>query len=115
MNSKGLAQLAYEKGMYILTRRKVYQAALEAASSATACSLMLWLKTALNDGADNEPKRRRVSAAPNGCDFATERVPQMQEERLKQRPWPGAELAFTKAEQKITDLEQRSVQRPRVF
>ena len=31
MNSKGLAQLAYEKGMYILTAAQSYQAALEAA------------------------------------------------------------------------------------
>ena len=29
MNSKGLAQLAYEKGMYILTAAQSYQAALE--------------------------------------------------------------------------------------
>ena len=32
MNSKGLAQLAYEKGMYILTAAQSYQAALEAAA-----------------------------------------------------------------------------------
>src|SRR3989440_10012305 len=31
MNSKGLAQLAYEKGMYILTAAQSYQAAKEAA------------------------------------------------------------------------------------
>ena len=30
MNSKGLAQLAYEKGMYILAGAQSYQAALEA-------------------------------------------------------------------------------------
>ena len=30
MNSKGLAQLAYEKGMYILTAAQSYQAANEA-------------------------------------------------------------------------------------
>ena len=30
MNSKGLAQLAYEKGMYILTAAQSYQAAQEA-------------------------------------------------------------------------------------
>ena len=29
MNSKGLAQLAYEKGMYVLTASQSYQAALE--------------------------------------------------------------------------------------
>lgn len=33
MNSKGLAQLAYEKGMYVLTAAQSYQAAQEAAHS----------------------------------------------------------------------------------
>ena len=33
MNSKGLAQLAYEKGMYILTAAQSFQAALEAATT----------------------------------------------------------------------------------
>ncbi len=36
MNSKGLAQLAYEKGMFILTAAQSYQAALETRNSATA-------------------------------------------------------------------------------
>jgi len=30
-------------------------------------------------------------------------------------PWPGAEHRVHEGEQKITDPEQRSVQRPRVF
>ena len=29
MNSRGLAQLAYEKGMFVLTASQAYQAALE--------------------------------------------------------------------------------------
>ena len=33
MNSKGLAQLAYEKGMYILTAAQSYQAAQEASAT----------------------------------------------------------------------------------
>ena len=44
MNSKGLAQLAYEKGMYILTAAQSYQAALEAAQFGHGCSLMRWSK-----------------------------------------------------------------------
>ena len=48
-------------------------------------------------------------------DFATERVPQMQEEKMKQSRGLGLNIAFTEVEQKIIDPEKRSVQRPRVF
>ena len=115
MNSKGLAQLAYEKGMYILTAAQSYQAALEAAQLGhgllTYALVEEGLKTAI---ADNEPKDGLVSAR-EWLDFATERVPQMQEEKMKQGRGVGLEIAFTEGEQKIADPEKRSVQRPRVF
>ena len=115
MNSKGLAQLAYEKGMYILTAAQSYQAALEAAQLGhgllTYALVEEGLKTAI---ADNEPKDGVVSAR-EWLDFATERVPQMQEEKMKQSRGVGLEIAFTEGEQKIADPEKRSVQRPRVF
>jgi uncharacterized caspase-like protein len=114
MNSKGLAQLAYEKGMYILTAAQSYQAALEAAELGhgllTYALVEEGLKTA---AADNEPKDGAVSAR-EWLDFATERVPQMQEEKTKQLRGLGLNIAFTEGEQKIADPE-RSVQRPRVF
>src|SRR5262249_49574951 len=57
MNSQGLAQLAYEKGMYILTAAQSYQAALEAAQLGhgllTYALVQEGLKTA---AADTEPK-----------------------------------------------------------
>ena len=115
MNSKGLAQLAYEKGMYILTAAQSYQAALEAAQLGhgllTYALVEEGLKTAI---ADNQPKDGSVSAR-EWLDFATERVPQMQEEKMKQGRGVGLEIAFTEGEQKIADPEKRSVQRPRVF
>jgi len=115
MNSKGLAQLAYEKGMYILTAAQSYQAALEAAQLGhgllTYALVEEGLKTAI---ADNEPKDGVVSAR-EWLDFATERVPQMQEEKMKQSRGVGLGIAFTEGEQKIADPEKRSVQRPRVF
>src|SRR5437588_1181403 len=114
MNSKGLAQLAYEKGMYILTAAQSYQAALEAAQLGhgllTYALVEEGLKTA---AADNEPKDGVLSAR-EWLDFATERVPQMQEEKMKQSRGLGLNIAFTDGEQK-TDPEKRSVQRPRVF
>ena len=115
MNSKGLAQLAYEKGMYILTAAQSYQAALEAAELGhgllTYALVEEGLKTA---AADNEPKDGVVNAR-EWLDFATERVPQMQEEKTKELRGLGLNIAFTEGEQKIADPEKRSVQRPRVF
>ena len=115
MNSKGLAQLAYEKGMYILTAAQSYQAALEAAQLGhgllTYALVEEGLKTA---AADNEPKDGVVNAR-EWLDYATERVPQMQEEKMKQTRGIGLGIAFTEGEQKIADPEKRSVQRPRVF
>lgn len=115
MNSKGLAQLAYEKGMYILTAAQSYQAALEAAQFGhgllTYALVVEGLKTAV---ADNEPKDGAVSAR-EWLDFATERVPQIQEEKMKQSRGVGLEIAFTEGEQNIADPQKRSVQRPRVF
>jgi WD40 repeat protein/uncharacterized caspase-like protein len=115
MNSKGLAQLAYEKGMYILTAAQSYQAALEAAQLGhgllTYALVEEGLKTA---AADNEPKDGVVNAR-EWLDFATERVPQMQEEKMKQTRGLGLGIAFTEGEQKIADPEKRSLQRPRVF
>jgi WD40 repeat protein/uncharacterized caspase-like protein len=115
MNSKGLAQLAYEKGMYILTAAQSYQAALEAAELGhgllTYALVEEGLKTAV---ADNEPKDGVVNAR-EWLDFATERVPQMQEEKMKQSRGLGLGIAFTEGEQKIADPEKRTVQRPRVF
>ena len=115
MNSKGLAQLAYEKGMYILTAAQSYQAALEAAQLGhgllTYALVEEGLKTAI---ADNEPKDG-VLIAREWLDFATERVPQMQETKMKQGRGVGLEIAFTEGEQNVADPDKRTVQRPRVF
>ncbi|HEX7332844.1 MAG TPA: caspase family protein, partial [Pyrinomonadaceae bacterium] len=108
MNSKGLAQLAYEKGMYILTAAQSFQAALEAAQLGhgylTYALVEEGLKTPV---ADTAPKDG-VVIAREWLNFATERVPQMQEEKMSQGRGLGLEIAFTEG-------ETRTVQRPRVF
>ncbi len=115
MNSKGLAQLAYEKGMYILTAAQSYQAALETAQLGhgllTYALVEEGLKTPI---ADNEPKDG-VLIVREWLDYATERVPQMQEEKMKQGRGLGLDISFTEGEQNIADPQKRSVQRPRVF
>ena len=108
MNSKGLAQLAYEKGMYILTAAQSFQAALEAAQLGhgylTYALVEEGLKTPV---ADTSPKDG-VVIAREWLNFATERVPQMQEEKMSQGRGLGIEIVFVEG-------EKRSVQRPRVF
>jgi uncharacterized caspase-like protein len=115
MNSKGLAQLAYEKGMYILTAAQSYQAALEAAQFGhgllTFALVEEGLKTAV---ADNEPKDGILNAR-EWLDFATERVPEMQETKMKEGRGVGLQIVFTEGEQNIAEPEKRSLQRPRVF
>src|ERR1051325_10858974 len=110
MNSKGLAQLAYEKGMYILTAAQSFQAALEAAQLGhgylTYALVEEGLKTPV---ADTEPKDG-VVIAREWLDFATERVPQMQEEKMANGRGIGLEGDIT-----FVEGEKRSVQRPRVF
>jgi WD40 repeat protein len=113
MNSKGLAQLAYEKGMYILTAAQSYQAAIEAAQYGhgllTYALVEEGLKTTI---ADSEPKDG-VLSAKEWLDFATQRVPQMQQEKMQQGR--GIGIAFTEGEENISDPGKRSLQRPRVF
>ncbi|HET7287848.1 MAG TPA: caspase family protein, partial [Pyrinomonadaceae bacterium] len=108
MNSKGLAQLAYEKGMYILTAAQSFQAALEAAQLGhgylTYALVEEGLKTPVADAAPKDG----VVIAREWLNFATERVPQMQEEKMAQGRGLGLEISFTEG-------EKRTVQRPRVF
>ena len=108
MNSKGLAQLAYEKGMYILTAAQSFQAALEASQLGhgylTYALVEEGLKTPV---ADSAPKDG-VVIAREWLNFATERVPQMQEEKMSQGRGVGLEIVFVEG-------EKQSVQRPRVF
>lgn len=109
MNSKGLAQLAYEKGMYILTAAQSFQAALEAAQLGhgylTYALVEEGLKTPV---ADTTPKDG-VVIVREWLNFATERVPQMQEQKMSQGRGLGIE------EITFAEGEKRSVQRPRVF
>lgn len=115
MNSKGLAQLAYEKGMYILTAAQSYQAALEAAQFGHGLLTYALIEEGLKTGlADNEPRDGTISAR-EWLDFATERVPQMQEEKMQQARGLGLDIAFIEGEQTVAEPHQRSVQRPRVF
>ena len=80
MNSKGLAQLAYEKGMYVLTAAQSYQAAHEAAKFGHGFLTYALVEEGLKHGAaDREPKDRAIDLR-EWLNYATDEVPRMQEQ-----------------------------------
>ncbi|MBI3001776.1 MAG: caspase family protein [Deltaproteobacteria bacterium] len=115
MNSKGLAQLAYEKGMYILTAAQGYQAALEAGQLGHGLLTYALVEEGLKSpAADSAPKDGQV-VVKEWLDYATTRVPQMQTAMMKEGRSRGQEVVFVDGEEAIKELEKRSLQHPRVF
>ncbi len=113
MNSKGLAQLAYEKGMYILTAAQSYQVALESPQRGhgylTYALVQEGLKT---PEADVDPQNGDVTVR-EWLDYATQRVPQLHQEDAR-RPKPAI-VAEKPAEQRVqpTSRQQRANRRNR--
>ena len=115
MNSSGLAQLAYEKGMYILTAAQSYQAALEASRLGHGYLTYTLVDEGLRQGkADATPADGNISVR-EWFDYAVARVPQMQEERMTTRQIGLKDVAFVQGQEKIADPRQRNLQRPRAF
>jgi hypothetical protein len=115
MNSKGLAQLAYEKGMYILTAAQSYQAAMEAEQLGHGYLTYALVEEGLkSSAADGQPKDGQV-VLREWLDYATERVPRMQETKLKEGRELKHKVAFVEGEEKSDDVDKQSLQRPRVF
>jgi WD40 repeat protein len=139
MNSKGLAQLAYDKGMYILTAAQSYQAAKEVSRSQVGQRIEHGLLTfALLEGLSKaKPDSAGRITEREWMNYAVEQVPLMQIEEMKKRsvalvqqgrpqsptarPSPGAQrqrgaqLVFIDGDNAKIDPEKRNVQRPRVF
>jgi WD40 repeat protein len=115
MNSQGLAQLAYEKGMYVLTASQGYQAALEASQLGHGLLTYALVEEGLKAvKADAEPKDGRV-VLREWLDYATRRVPDLQGEAMREAQSAGRALVFVEGEQARADVDARSLQRPRVF
>ena len=115
MNSKGLAQLAYEKGMYILTASQGYQAALEASSYGHGLLTYALVEEGLKSAkADDEPQDGEVTLR-EWLDYASQEVPELQRALMQAAERRGMELSIVEGEEKRKELDQRSLQRPRVF
>lgn len=113
MNSVGLAQLAYEKGIYILTAAQAYQAALEASELGHGFLTYALVEEGLKKGeADREPKDGKILIR-EWVDFAVARVPEMQAAALHGSR--GLKIVFAQGDEKVVEPEKRNLQRPRVF
>ncbi|HSB12375.1 MAG TPA: caspase family protein [Blastocatellia bacterium] len=113
MNSKGLAQLAYEKGIYILTAAQGYQAALEAVELGHGFLTFALVEEGLkNAAADTEPADGTVLVR-EWLDYAVDRVPAMQAAALAGTR--GLKIVFVPGEESVGDPSKRNLQRPRVF
>jgi uncharacterized caspase-like protein len=109
MNSKGLAQLAYEKGMYILTAAQSLQ---EAKADKKIAKGHGYLTYALVE----EALKTKVAADRDGnvllrewVDYAVQRVPRMQQAEAAER----RQFVKKQADKMIKDEDD--VQTPRVF
>ena len=109
MNSKGLAQLAYEKGMFILTAAQSYQAALETAQLGHGYLTYALVEEGLKKGlADRRAKDGEITVR-EWFDYATDRVPEMQDAS------DGSRLLLLQDDKAADPNVVRSLQRPRAF
>jgi len=95
MNSRGLAQLAYEKGMYILAAAQSYQAALEIEKLEHGLLTHTLIERGLKEmAADDNPDDGQLMAR-EWLDYAVQNVPkEMEEAGEKHLKKTGREIDF---------------------
>src|SRR2546421_12849873 len=84
MNSKGLAQLAYEKGMYILTAAQSYQAAQEVSELGHGLLTFVLVEEGLKEMKGDRDGNRELTER-EWLDYAAARVPEKQIEKMQLR------------------------------
>ncbi len=103
MNARGLAQLAYEKGMYILTASQSDEVAFESAGLKHSYLAYALVEEGIKSGAADEDNDGQLFLK-EWFDYATERVPRI-----------GREKKQTGKQLEEVDADEQRVQRPRVF
>jgi uncharacterized caspase-like protein len=115
MNSKGLAQLAYEKGMYILTATQSDQSAIEVERFGHGLLTYALVEEGLEqEAADTSPRDGQIELR-EWFDYAVRRVPELQQRVVADARAAGREVAIVAGDETIRELEKRSLQQPRVF
>jgi uncharacterized caspase-like protein len=103
MNVRGLAQLAYEKGMYVLTASQSDEVAFESAGLKHSYLAYALVEEGIKSSAADADKNGQV-LLKEWFDYATERVPRIGKEKVR----AGKQL-------EEVDPDEQRVQRPRVF
>ncbi len=102
MNTRGVAQLAYEKGMYVLTASQSDEVAFESAGLKHSYLAYALVEEGIKSGAADADRNGKIFLT-EWFDYATERVP-----RIAQKRSGGKAL-------EEVDPDEKRVQRPRVF
>jgi WD40 repeat protein len=114
MNNRGLAQLAYEKGMYVLTASQAYESALESSQLGYGYLTFALAKEGLNSPvADTKPADGQVSVT-EWFEYASRRVPQLQSEALNEAATNGRKLSFEAAGD-VPNAPSNRLQTPRMY
>ena len=114
MNSKGLAQLAYEKGIFVLTASQSYQAALENKELGHGYLTYALVESGLRKlEADQRPADGRVLIR-EWLTYATDKVPRLQETKHQQKV-KEAERILLRTNSKLKAKVKPEAQRPRAF
>jgi WD40 repeat protein/uncharacterized caspase-like protein len=118
MNSRGLAQLAYEKGMYILTAAQSYQSAIETQQHGHGYLTYALVEEGIKTrAADLDPRNGEISLR-EWLDFATRRVPELQRAETKSEADALRQLERdkpTNAAPAAATPREEGFQQPRVF
>lgn len=103
MNTKGLAQLAYEKGMYVLTASQSDEVAFESAGLKHSYLAYALVEEGIKAGAADADGNGKIFLN-EWFNYATDRVPRIRGTKQE----TGKEL-------EEVDADEKRVQRPRVF
>lgn len=103
MNARGLAQLAYEKGMYVLTASQSDEVAFESEGLKHSYLAYALVEEGIKSSAADADGNGQV-LLKEWFDYATERVPRIGKEKFR----AGKQL-------EEVDPDEQRVQRPRVF
>lgn len=118
MNSKGLAQLAYEKGMYILAATQSDKFALEALRIGDKEIRHGLLTYVLLEGMNDLRANRNgdeVLTEREWIGYAAETLPSLQFTKMEGCRDLGRDCPAVSGEEGTRDLRRRSLQTPRVF
>jgi WD40 repeat protein/uncharacterized caspase-like protein len=115
MNSRGLAQLAYEKGLFILTAAQSYQFANEEPRLGHGYLTYALVEQGLKSAAaDQEPADGQITIR-EWFDYATRRVPEIYLEQLKLKTQEQLAQLLLQKERGFGLEDVDDVQRPRAF